>query len=297
MPCPQPIRLYTGQLCFLLYRSFRKLLPAVLIFVFSGFYSLKAQGLTPSEDSLKNSFREMYRAANDRVTDSLNRIITRSFGECLSDPASFSFPWDSLNMIGRVHSADRMLNVYTWYTRTQKGVYSYYGFIQFNRGTKKMPEIAVYPLTDRTKGMKNPETLVLSPENWLGCVYYNAYTFRYRRQSGYCLLGYSFNNDFSDKKYIELLSFPPEGQPVFGGEFKNELQTVKRVIFEYSAQVVMTIRYNEKLKMIVLDHLAPFEPMLTGSYRFYGPDGSYDGYEFRKGIFELKRDVDARNIQ
>jgi hypothetical protein len=256
-----------------------------------------AQSLNAREDILKNSFRELYRSSSDRHNDSINTYIAGIFSECLSDPTSFAYPWDSLNMIGRIHSEDKKVNIYTWYSRTQKGIYSYYGYIQYNAGSAKKPDIRLYALSDRTKGMKNPETLVLSPENWLGCVYFNIYTFKYRGGSFYCLLGYNFNNDFSDKKYLELLSFPKEGNPVFGGEFQNELQKVKRVIFEYSAQVVMSIKYDAKLKMIVLDHLAPFEPMLTGSYRFYGPDGSYDAYEFKKGSFILKRDVDARNLQ
>ena len=91
--------------------------------------------------------------------------------------------------------------------------------------------------------------------------------------------------------------FDKDGVPAFGGEFQLELQKVKRMILEYSAQLVVSIKFDEKLQMIVLDHLAPFETMFTGNYRFYGPDGSYDGLKFEKGSFLLQKDVDARNVQ
>ena len=83
--------------------------------------------------------------------------------------------------------------------------------------------------------------------------------------------------------------------PVFAGMIQMDLQKLKRVIFEYSSQVVMSMRYDDKLNMIVMDHLAPSEPILTNNYRFYCPDGSFDAFKFEKGVFVLHKDVDARN--
>jgi hypothetical protein len=250
-----------------------------------------------TEKQLKESFTELYKSENDRTSDSLNNNIFDIFSTSLIIPESFNYKWMSLNMIGQLHSTDGKLNVYTWFVKNTKGVYSYYGFIQYNIGSNKKPDIRFYSLTDKTKGMKNPETLTLSPDNWLGCVYYTLYEFTYRRVNYYTLLGYNFNNDFSDKKYIEVLVFDKEGLPAFAGDFQLEFQKVKRLIFEYSAQLVASIKYDETLRMIVCDHLSPFEEMFTGNYRFYGPDGSYDGFKFNKGTFFLQRDVDARNAK
>jgi hypothetical protein len=257
----------------------------------------KESSLRQSESQLKEYFTVLYNSEKDQTIDSLNNLIIEIFSTVLKSKDSFAFKWDSLNMIGRLHSSDQKLNVYTWFVRNVKGSYSYYGFMQYNEGSRKKPEIRVYTLTDKSRGMKNPETLILSPDNWLGCVYFNIYVFTYRRDAYYTLLGYNFNNDFSDKKYIEQLVFDKKGVAVFGGEFQTEFQKVKRVILEYSSQLVASIRYDDKLQMIVFDHLSPFEPMFTGSYRFYGPDGSYDGYKFQKGEFLLRKDIDARNLQ
>jgi hypothetical protein len=58
----------------------------------------------------------------------------------------------------------------------------------------------------------------------------------------------------------------------------------------------MTARYDSVLKMIAFDHLVPFHPVYSGNYEFYGPDGSFDGLEFVDGLWMLREDLDARNI-
>ena len=69
-----------------------------------------------------------------------------------------------------------------------------------------------------------------------------------------------------------------------GSVFRN------RVIFTYDAQISMTLRYDDKIKGIVFDHLIkikndPTEP--------YGPDGTYDALKIKKGKWLLVNDVDA----
>lgn len=274
-----------------------KIQTSIIILIIS-FSTAIAQSEFPKvENQLKNYFREMYASESDKSIDSLNQLILEVFSSTLQNPKSFNYKWDSLNMVGQIHTADLKLNIYTWFVKSTKGKYSYFGYIQYNRGSKKKPEIDFYPLINKSRGMKNPEMSSLTPENWLGCVYYKDYVFNYKRQDYYTLLGYDFNNDFSSKKIIEVLVIDKDGKPSFGGDFKLELQNVKRMILEYSAQLVISIKFDDKLQMIVLDHLAPFEPMFTGNYRFYGPDGSYDGLKFQKGSFLLQKDVDARNLQ
>jgi len=111
----------------------------------------------------------------------------------------------------------------------------------------------------------------------------------------YVLFGFQFNDQFSHKKLLEQLTFNRKNTPVFGGDFVLEKKTVKRFILEYSSEVVASMRYNQHLDMIVFDHLEPFQPIFRGTYRFYGPDGSFDGFTFDDGRFLFQEDVDARN--
>ena len=57
----------------------------------------------------------------------------------------------------------------------------------------------------------------------------------------------------------------------------------------------MMMRYIPELDMIVFDHLSPSRPEYAGDLRFYGPDFSYDGFKFIKGVWVLQSDLDLRN--
>ncbi|MBL7915546.1 MAG: hypothetical protein JNL49_10925, partial [Bacteroidia bacterium] len=55
------------------------------------------------------------------------------------------------------------------------------------------------------------------------------------------------------------------------------------------------LRYEEKKKMFVFDHLSPASPSAKGQFRYYGPDFTYDGYRFKKGLWYYKSNLDMRN--
>ena len=57
----------------------------------------------------------------------------------------------------------------------------------------------------------------------------------------------------------------------------------------------MGLKYDERFKMIVFDHLSPIRPELAGDYKFYGPDFSYDGYKFENGFWVYMPDLDVTN--
>jgi len=252
--------------------------------------------LMSGEQKLDTLFTDLYAMEDSPARDSLNNSIIKIFSENLQSENSFLYPWTSLDKIGKVKSGDEKLNAFTWFLQKKDGSYIYYGILQVKSGKKNHEEIKVIPLTDASEKLKHPEMLTLTPENWFGALYYGIEAFTFKRNTYYALFGFDFNNSFSNRKLVEIVTVDHKGEPVFAGDFEMEVQDIKRAIFEYSAQTVMTLRYDDNLKMIVLDHLSPFKPMLSGNYRFYGPDGSYDGIEFKKGTFILHSDVDARNF-
>ena len=68
------------------------------------------------------------------------------------------------------------------------------------------------------------------------------------------------------------------------------------MMFEYNADLTMSLNFNEHKNEIVFNHLsASQEGLLNGQYQFYGPDGSYDALEFHRDKWFLREDVDVRN--
>ena len=68
-------------------------------------------------------------------------------------------------------------------------------------------------------------------------------------------------------------------------------------MFEYSSDVSMSVKYNDKKNQIVYSHLAPRElgSILEGLPQYYGPDGSFDALTQKKDKWVTVEDVDARN--
>jgi hypothetical protein len=127
-------------------------------------------------------------------------------------------------------------------------------------------------------------------------LYYKIIPVKVKRKKYYTLLGGDKNDKLTSKRIIDVLYFIPDGSPRFGADlFKLEKRSPKRVIFEYSAQAIMSVKYNEETKQIVFDHLSPAQPNFEGQYQYYGPDFSFDALEFNKGKWVYIPDVDARN--
>jgi len=112
----------------------------------------------------------------------------------------------------------------------------------------------------------------------------------------YVLLGWKGNTVKSTKKVIEVLSFkndqPQFGMPVF--EEKGKLK--KRIIFEYSQQASMLLRYVPEQHLIVFDNLVPPDKKTLGKPETYGPDFTYNGFRLKNGRWEFADNLDMRNV-
>lgn len=254
-----------------------------------------AQGRTfTAADSLKHMFERLHSSETDQAKKSLNRDIVDHFTRILSEKSSFSESFDSLTMVGMLTAPDRSFRLFTWNIPMEGFTNEYHGLIQVR--DKATGECHVHVLSNGTPLGRNMQDESLPADRWPGALYYEVHRNKDGREVYYTLLGYHFNDRFSDMKVIESLYFTPSGEPVFGKPvFRTEDGTRHRVVFEYSGEVVFNLRYNPGLKMIVYDHLAPIEPELTGHPRFYAPDFSYDGFRFRRGFWEYEAELDVRN--
>src|SRR4030042_6147493 len=253
-----------------------------------------SQELATAEDALYKKFTELYKSSDDVKKDEVNSMIMDEFEKILKNPVSFNYPFDSLRWTGRIYSPDQKLRLITWNIPAINGTHTYYGFIQYCQ--KQGKPCLVFRLHDRSQDITNPESEILSAEKWWGALYYQILMNKYKGSCVYTIFGLDMNDQYSNKKVIDMLAFENNQNPVFGRPaFRMDGKLKNRVIFEYAKDVVMTVRYNKKNKMIVFDHLSPIEPALRNNPRFYAPDSSYDGFRFRKGIWEYVPDIDVRN--
>ncbi len=245
-------------------------------------------------DSLSMLFKNLKDTKLESEKKEINNQILSAFENALALENSFLYPFDELSTISNLKSADKQMRIFTWNLAYDDGTHEYFGFVQYY--LKKKKKYLTFQLHDKSCEMPSPDAASLNSENWFGALYYQLIEVKDKGKKYYTLLGWDGNNISTTKKIIEVLSFSATGKPEFGASiFRLEEGRVKRVIFEFAKQAQMSLRYDEKSKMIVFDHLSPSDAKLKGEKKYYGPDFSYDGLLFKKGKWLYVPDIDIRN--
>jgi hypothetical protein len=244
------------------------------------------------EDSLTSLGKKFINADDELERRNANYTFIKTLVTALKIKDSYNYQFDSVKSITITNSPDKRFRMLTWHITNNDGSFRFYGTLQLNTGG----ELKMYPLGDFSPYIKNPQDTVTDNTKWYGCQYYtiipiNALT------PYYVLLGWKGNNDKSTKKVIDVLSFkdnkPAFGMPVFDERGKMH----DRIVFEYTRQVSMLLKYITTQNLIVFDHLAPPDPKLKSAPETYGPDMSYDGYRLRNGKWSYVENLDMRNVQ
>ena len=246
------------------------------------------------QDSLLILSEETFAAKEDPIRFEKNTAFVKKFITALKINGSFNYGFDSLKRISVLKASDNSFRIITWFVPLNDGTYRYYGTIQMATTDGKLK---LFPLNDATHSLVDPN-VITDHKNWLGARYYEMIPMIVNgKQPYFILLGWKGNNLKTSKKVIDVLSFE-KNEPVFG---KNIFETAKnsalknRVIFEYSKQNAMTLIWDKKVNMIVFDHLAPYEPKMTGNFEFYGSDLSFDAYKLTWGKLSLSENVPLKN--
>lgn len=251
----------------------------------------RLQRLKFYEDSLTSLGKQFVNDDNDLERKNANYTFIKTLVSALKIPNSFLYPFDSVKSISIINSPDNRFRLLTWHIVNDDGSYRFYGTIQINTGGN----LKMYPLEDYSPLLKNPEDSVTDNHKWYGAQYYKIIPI-YSPKLYYVLIGWKGNTVKSTKKVIDILSFkddkPELGLSVFDGNGK----TRKRVVFEYTRQASMLLRYVPEQNLIVFDHLSPPDPKLKNQPDTFGPDLSYDGYKLKNGRWVYVTNLDMRNV-
>ncbi len=272
----------------------------ILFFVNSMAQTANNNVLSEYEDELTQLFDSLYKFDGikfyqpDHVKDSLNNEILKIFNDALSQEGSENYNFTNIKNLGVLKSDDNKLMIINWNIKYKAGNYKYFGFIKHYNKKKKRWDL--FELKDRSDSMIDVEHITLTPDLWYGVLYYKIIKTKSGGTTYYTLLGWDGNNYLSQKKVIDVLYFTRSGRPRFGKSiFKIGRKKFRRIIFEYSSQVVMALNYDENFKRIVFDHLRPSERQMKNVKMFYVPDGSYDAFEWIGGKWIFIDDFNAVN--
>ncbi|MBO9561982.1 MAG: hypothetical protein J7621_04380 [Niastella sp.] len=240
--------------------------------------------LQKKEDSLKEFSARM---VFDSITANRFRSdsqFVRTFVRALVTKNSFYYPFDSLN-ISRLYAPDSSFRIFTWQMKKDEYVYHQKGAIQV---PTKDGSLKLFPLFDASMFTKNPMDSVRNVRNWIGALYYRIIMKEYNGKKYYTLLGFDDFSVNSNKKWIEVLTFNQNGEPVFGGPFfsykndsiKKAVQT--RFSIEYKKEAKTFLNYDPEIDVILVDHLVSESDEPEKRWTLV-PDGDYEAFKWQNG--------------
>jgi hypothetical protein len=261
-------------------------LVGLLVTLSSAAQSEVSAAITDREDTLLLLLNSLRSAQKDKQKDSINSIFKPYLRQTLELSDAFTYPFSKLNSVGFVDSPDGEVRIVNWNIEQQDQTQKYHCFIL----KKTKNGMSISELKDNPDSPPRPDGII-EPKNWYGALYYKIIPKEKGAKKMYVLLGWDGNNSVSTIKLIDVLYFsgsnPKLGSPVF----KMNDKTLKRVFFEHSKKVSISLKYEPEYDRIIYDHLSPETPVLAGFYSFYVPDLSYDALYFKDNKWILKEDV------
>jgi len=236
-------------------------------------------------------------ALADKVLDDLDVVsrvrsdsmLTRTLVRALKTPHSFDYHFDSLMTLTVAYPADSSFRIFTWQYEMNEQVFRQKGAIQMNTTDGSL---LLYPLFDASEYAESPNDSVRIGRNWIGAIYYKIVQKEYNGQKFYTMLGYDENGFRSTKKWVEVLHFDENKQPVFGGNYfafdpKDSVwqQGWKRFSIEFKKEGRARLNYDPEKDMIMYDHLISEENQPEKKYTLI-PDGDYEGLQWKDGKWQ-----------
>jgi hypothetical protein len=244
--------------------------------------------LKESVDSIDAIFNQIAVANCDGERLRLNNYIRSYMELILQEEDADKILLDTVGNLSVLTAPGNDLKIYTWNLYFDDGSYKYYGYLL--HGTKKDKEL--FALEDFSNDTSCQRTFS-SHKEWYGALYYKIIEKKWNSKTYYVLIGWDGADKLINRKVIETLQFTRKGLPEFGLKyFRQDRKKKGRLIYEYAENTSMLLRYNEKHDMIVIDHLVPTHPRFTDMYQYYGPDLTYDAFEYKAGNWWYVENVD-----
>src|SRR5258708_24514651 len=210
------------------------------------------------EDSLKVFAYDIVNGESASGRFRSDSQFIRSLVRALKLPWSFYYPFDSLSTISRLYAPDSSFRILTWQYRKDDFLFLQEGAIQMREpdGSLKL-----FPLFDVSMFTGKPLDSVRSRKNWIGAIYYKIIEKNWQGKNYYTLLGFDDFSQTSNKKWMDVLTFSPEGEPIFGGpyfSFKDDSvhqAPQNRFAIEYNREAGTHVHYDPAGDNACYDHL------------------------------------------
>lgn len=242
--------------------------------------------LKSQEDSLQYFSHKMIFDSFTENRFHYDSAFVKTLVKSLKTKHSFEYPFDSIKTVSKLYAPDSTFRIFTWELQRDESYYRQEGAIQMKT---KDGLLKLFPLFDVSDYTSTPTDSIRSNKNWIGALYYSIVMKEYKGKKYYTLFGLDDNDFSSTRKWLEVLTFDANGNPVFGGnyfDYKNDelkaQQPVDRFLLEYEKDTKARMVYDRDMDMIVFDHLASESNEPQKKYTLI-PDGDYEGFKWQNG--------------
>lgn len=248
------------------------------------------RSLQKKEDSLKILAKTFLTAAETADRMRQDSLFVKTLIRGLQTKHSFHFPFDSVKGISSLYAPDSSFRIFTWQLNFQND-YMYNrqrGAIQFQTGDGSLK---LTPLKDYSEFAEDPVDSTRTKNTWIGAVYYNIIKTQHEGKNYYTLFGFDGNSYRTNKKWIDVLTFDAQNNPLFGAQqfftFAKETKRKPqhRFTIEYKKEASTTVNYDVDMNLIVVDHLISETNEPESPWTFV-PDGDYEGFKWVAGKWQ-----------
>ncbi len=291
--------------------QFSSMKLSITLILFCLVFTISAQKITKenknillqNEESIKKYAEAIVMGEETIERYRADSFFTRGFVKALRTPFSFYYNFDSIKTISKIYAPDSSFKIFTWQLVKDLSSLRQKGAIQMNTPDGSLKLIPLFDMSDDTN---NPVDSARSNQRWVGALYYKIILKTFNNKKYYTLLGFDENNEKSNRKWIEMLTFDNAGNPVFGGRYfqypNDELkpkQPAFRFCLEYKKDARARMNYDEDLDVIIFDHLTSEEKDPTRKHTLI-PDGDFEGFKWVDGrwtyvakLFDYKVDMNG----
>lgn len=241
------------------------------------------------EAELDSLLQQLRSAENDQQKKEYNAAFKVRLAYVLQKNEAFNYPFTSLTTIGFIDSPDNKIRIVNWNVEQDDKSQIYYCFV-LNNEKKNVPH-KVIELRDVSPFMPGRPSDIVNAEEWYGALYYKIIPFKKGSKMVYVVLGWDGNTQSSNLKIIDAMYFSGNTVKLGSPIFKVGEEINKRMYYEHSEKVTMSLKYEENRGRIIFDHLSPESPSLKGFYSYYVPDFTYDAFVIEGNKWVLKEDV------
>jgi hypothetical protein len=261
-----------------------------------------SQVLTPGNQIILRAYHDSIRIESDSLVNAWSELdksaasmkLIRYFSKVLRVPGAYQYAFDSLSSIAILEPEDKLFRIFTWQLAYDNGTHRYFGVIQTNAA-----QPALYPLVDYSTLYQHPDSIIVDHDRWIGALYYKIIPVKSGKTTYYTLFGWNAGNVLSNKKIIDVLWWDDQGKPRFGYPLFDMLKgkSPSRITLEYKKDASLSLTYIPEEQSIYYDHLVPLSGK-QGDFKFdYVPDGTLEGFVWKKGKWKQVEIIDYEKRQ